>query len=226
MSCLSVGVSLGVKEIKSRMRKPQDVLNLLIFFLLVTCLYPLVISTNAKTMPLMGVGVIWVSVLLSVVLGLDQLFKVDFETGMLENYLFSAYPLPFLMFSKILAHWILQVAPLILLAPLVGILFALSWHAVAILLLTLVIGSLLLTFVGAMIAALTISLVGSGAALLFLILTPLYIPVLLLSVSVIQAAIAGLAWLSPLLFLTAMLVLAVTFSPFVCGFGLRLSLQY
>jgi heme exporter protein B len=212
------------RDLLAALRKPGQILNPLLFYILVVSLFPLGVGPARSLLQSIAPGVVWVAALLAVLLALESLFRSDFEEGGLELLALSPVPLPLLALSKILAHWLLTGFPLILLSPLLGMLFALPETAVGILVLTLTLGTPILSLIGAIGAALTLA-VRSNGALLALLVLPLYIPVLIFAAGAVSASMAGLPLAGPLYFLAALLVLALTLAPPAVAAAIRINLQ-
>ncbi len=206
-------------------RRPWEWLNPLLFFILVVLLFPLTLSPELKILKLIGPGVVWVAALLSILLSLTRLFQLDYEDGSLEQWILSSQPLALLIFIKILAHWLMLAIPLMIISPIIALMFHLSWPMLKTLILTLLIGMPLLTLLGAMGAALLVSLRQNGL-LLALILLPLYIPTLIFATAALNAEVAGISPLASILWLSALLSLSLVLSPWVCATVLRLAVAY
>lgn len=205
-------------------RSPGQLLNPVLFYLLVLILFPLGIGPESHTLQIIGPGIIWVAALLATLLGLDTLFRNDFLDGSLEMLALSPRPFALLVAVKIAGHWLLTGLPLLLLTPLLGTFFSLSGHTIGILMLTLLLGTPVLSLVGAIGAALTVGISSSGA-LLALVILPLYIPVLIFSAGTVDAAAVGLPISGQLYFLAALLVLAMTLAPPAAAAALKISLN-
>lgn len=213
------------REVLQNIRHRGELINPLIFFVVVVSLFPLATTSSLITLRVIGSGVIWVAALLATLLSLKHLFERDMENGILEQHLLSAYPLALIVFAKALIHWLMFLVPLIVLAPLLGVMFHLSGYAILILVISLFLGTPTLVLLGSMLSALTLGLRGASV-LLALLLFPLYIPVLIFANSAVVAVEQGLMPSSELAFLGALLVLALMAAPFVTAAILRLSVQY
>ena len=205
-------------------RHRGELANPLLFFLMIVTLYPLGVSPEVDLLRKIAPGVIWIAALLSALFSLENLFRSDFEDGALEQMLLSAHPLSLLVLGKVLAHWLVSGLPMLLLAPLLGLLLAMSPPAIAALELTLALGTPLLSLVGAIGVALTVGL-RRGGVLLTLLVMPLYIPVLIFATNAVTAAAAGLPIAGQIYFLASLLVLAVTLAPFAIASALRISVS-
>lgn len=205
-------------------RHRNELLNPLFFFILVVTLFPLGTTPEKQLLMTMAPGVIWVAALLASMLSLDSLFRADYEDGTLEQILISPHPIAVLVLAKILAHWLVTGFPMILLAPLLGMFMHLPGEGVVTLMLTLALGTPVLSLVGAIGMALTVGL-RRGGMLLSLLVLPLYIPILIFSANAVDANLAGMAIKGQIYFLSAMLVLAMTLAPIATAAALRISLE-
>jgi len=205
-------------------RHRSELLNPLLFFVIVVSLFPLGISPESKTLQSVAPGVIWVAALLANLLSLDLLFRTDFEDGTLERFLLSPHPLPLLVLAKTLAHWIVVAVPMIVFAPVLGQLLFLRPGAYGTLLATLALGTPVLSLLGGIGMALTVGL-RRGGVLLSLLILPLYVPVLIFGATAVDAAGSGLNVSGHLSFLGALLLFAMTLAPFATGAALRVSLS-
>ena len=205
-------------------RHRNELLNPLFFFILVVTLFPLGTTPEKQLLMTMAPGVIWVAALLAAMLSLDSLFRADYEDGTLEQILISPHPLPVMVLAKIISHWLVTGFPMILLAPLLGIFMYMPEEGILALMLTLVLGTPILSLVGAIGMALTVGL-RRGGMLLSLLVLPLYIPVLIFSANAVDAHLAGMAIKGQIYFRSAMLTLAVTLAPVATAAALRISLE-
>lgn len=213
------------RELLLHYRRRSECVMPLLFFVMVVTLFPLVTSSNPSLLKILGGGIIWIAVLLATLLSLGDLFREDFNDGHLEQWVLSPYYLPLLILAKILAHWLMFSVPLIVTSPLIAVMFHLSSHAIVVLFVSLVLGSLALHLMGAIMAALTVGL-RSGGWLLGLLLLPLTIPPLIFASHAVNRANEGLSAAAPLAFLAALLILSFVLSPLVCAFALRVGIAY
>ncbi|AMG29865.1 heme exporter protein CcmB [Grimontia hollisae] len=212
------------RELLVAFRRQSDMLNPLWFFIIVITLFPLGVGPGPNLLAEIAPGIIWVAALLAAVLSLDRLFRDDFMDGSLEQMLLMPEPLSVLVFAKILAHWMLTGLPLLIISPLLAVLLSLDWEAYKAVVLTLLIGTPTLSFLGAIGVALTVGL-RKGGALLSLLVLPLFIPVLIFATSAIDMATNGFPINGQLAILGAMLVGSATLSPFAVSAALRVSIQ-
>jgi heme exporter protein B len=214
-----------MRDVTLAMRRRTDVLTTLFFFIIVVSLFPLGVGTEAKTLRILGPGVIWVAALLASMLALERLFAADYEDGTLEQMLLTAQPLSLLVLAKVAAHWLLTGLPLVALAPLVGLQYQLPPDALLMMVASLLIGTPVLSLIGGIGAALTLGLRGGGILLSLLIL-PLYIPVLVYGAGAVTVSMIDLTDTQPYLaLLAAFLLLALTFAPVATAAALRISLE-
>jgi heme exporter protein ccmB len=212
------------RELQIAMRKQAEILNPLWFFLIVITLFPLVIGPDPKLLSRIAPGVAWVAALLSALLSFERLFRDDYIDGSLEQLMLTSQPLVLTALAKVLAHWLLTGLPLILLSPIASLLLSLEisiWWA---LVLTLLLGTPVLSCLGAIGVALTVGL-RKGGVLLSLLVVPLFIPVLIFSASVLDAAGLNLPYSGQLAILGAILAGVMTLSPFAIATALRISLD-
>lgn len=212
------------RDMTAAFRHPSDLINPLIFFVVVVTLFPLAVTPESDFLREIAPGVLWVSALLATLLSLDMLFQSDFQDGTLEQMILSPQPLYASILAKVFTHWLLSGLPLTLLSPLLAMMLFLSADGTQALMLTLLLGTPVLSFIGAIGSALTVGLRKTGLLLSLLVL-PLYIPVLIFASGAVQAAIAGLPIVGHLALLGALLALAVVLAPVAIATALRISLS-
>jgi heme exporter protein B len=205
-------------------RHRGELVNPLLFFMIVVTLFPLGVTPEEALLRKMAPGVIWIAALLASLFSLDNMFRSDFDDGALEQIALSPHPLSVLVLAKVLAHWLVSGLPMLLMAPLLALFLALPEAAVRALEITLLVGTPLLSLIGAIGVALTVGL-RRGGVLLTLLVLPLYIPVLIFATNAVSAAAAGLPVEGQLYFLAALLVLALTLAPLATAAALRISLS-
>jgi len=211
------------RDLTLAVRHRAEMINPLLFFILVTSLFPLGVGANPNLLQAIGPGVIWVAALLAALLSLDNIFRSDFEDGTLEQFLLSSHPVSILVLAKVTAHWLVTGLPLLLVSPLLGVLLGLTGDGIRILMLTLLLGTPVLSLLGAVGVALTVGL-RKGGMILSLLVLPLYVPLLIFAASAVDTASAGLPVSAHLLFISALLVLALSLSPPATAAALRISL--
>jgi heme exporter protein B len=217
-------VMLLRRDLVLAFRRRAEMINPLLFFVLVSSLFPLGIGADPVLLQKVGAGVIWVAALLAALLSLDGIFRSDFEDGTLEQFLLSAHPVSILVLAKVCAHWLITGLPLLLVAPLLAMLLNLPATATGTLLITLALGTPVLSLIGAVGVALTVGL-RKGGMLLSLLVLPLYVPVLIFAANAVDTAGAGLPVVAHLSLLSALLALSLTLSPVATAAALRISLS-
>lgn len=220
---INVFTVMLLRDLKLAFRNKAELLNPLVFFVMVIILFPLALGANEGLLRQLIPGLIWVTALLSACLSLDNLFRSDFADGSIEQLILSPYPLTLLVLAKVGAHWLGFGLPLILLAGLTGALLALPGPTVAALLLTLLLGTPVLSLIGAITVALTTGL--GGGMLLSLLTLPLSMPVLIFSMLAVKNATLGQSIAAELYFLAGILALAVTLAPVTAAAALRIRLS-
>ncbi|MGB2115500.1 MAG: heme exporter protein CcmB [Porticoccaceae bacterium] len=202
-------------------RNTSDLIKPLIFFLLVSALVPLAIAPEAERLAQLAPGIIWIFAVLATLLSVERLFSDDLQDGSLEQMLISPNLLIMPILGKITAHWVMIGLPLTLLSPIIGVWFSLPTVAVIPMMLSLAIGTAVLSLIGAVGAALTLP--RQGGVLLALLVMPLYMPVLIFGSATIQSAVDGLDWTAPIAILAALLAVAIALCPLAINAGLRLA---
>ena len=205
-------------------RRPDQVLQPVVFFLIVTTLFPLGLSVQLSLLREMAPAVLWVAALLASLLALDSLFKGDADDGTLEQMMLSGQSLTVIVTGKAMAHWLMSGAALVLVSPLVGTALAIPTTAFGTMMASLALGTLTLSWLGAIGAALTVGL-KRGNVLLSLIVLPLGMPLLIFGAGATDRAIAGASAAGPLYLLGALCVLTCTLAPFAATAALRITLE-
>jgi len=203
------------------LRQPADILNPLVFFILVVALFPLGVSPEASILAPTAAGIVWVAAMLATLLSLELMFKLDHEDGSLEQLLLAPYPGWSLVLAKVLVHWLISGLPLVLLSPLIASMLFLPLHALPTLMLSLLIGTPTLSLFGAIGAALVTGVRGGGMLLTILIL-PLYVPVIIFGAASVAAAVQGMPIDGYIAILGAMLVFALMITPWASSAALKL----
>jgi heme exporter protein B len=205
-------------------RRRADVLSTLFFFVIVASLFPLGIGPETNLLRSIAPGVVWVAALLASMLSLGRVFGNDYQDGTLEQMLLTPQPLYLVVMGKVLAQWLVSEVPLVLIAPLVGVQFDVAPKTLLILFVSLLIGTPILSLIGAIGAALTLGLRGGGVLISLLIL-PLYIPVLIFGAGAVDASISGISPQANLSLLAAFLLVSLVFAPWATAAALRISLE-
>lgn len=203
-------------------KRPGDVLNPLFFFAMVCTLFPLAVGSSAEQLTFSGPGVLWVAALLATLLSLNSLFVADFEDGSLEQLLVSPQPLPALVLGKTIAHWLSSGVPLVLVSPLLAITYRMPTDVVGVMMLTLALGTVCLSLLGSIGAALTVGL-SRGTALLSLLILPLAMPVLLLGANTVSLAAGDETYSTGIWALAAYAVATLSLAPYAAAAALRIS---
>src|SRR5438270_1410435 len=221
---IAVARTLIARELLLAWRRRGDVAVALLFFVIVASLFPLGVGAEPNQLRAIAPGVIWVAALLSSMLSLGRLFAGDYADGTLEQIVLGAAPLGVLVAAKAFAHWLVSGLPLVVIAPLIALQYDLPGGLYGVLALSLLLGTPVLSMIGAIGAALTLGLRGGGVLLSLLVL-PLYVPVLIMGAGSVEMAAAGLAPDGQLLLLAALLVVAAAFAPWAIAAALRISTE-
>jgi heme exporter protein B len=221
---MSAFLAIVRRDLLLAMRRKSEVLTALFFFIIVVSLFPLGIGPEPQLLKKIAPGVLWVAALLATMLSLNRLFATDHADGTLEQLVLSPSPLGVLTAGKIAAHWLTSGLPLVLLAPVLGLQFDLDADALGILVVALLLGTPLLSLIGAIGAALTLGVRGGGVLLSLLVL-PLYVPALIFGAGAVEAHISGLGAGGHLSLLAALLALAAFFAPWATTAALRIALE-
>lgn len=224
VSWIAAGWSLLLRDLRLALRRRSDTMASLVFFGMVVSLFPLGIGPEATMLRTMGPGVVWVAALLASMLALNRLFTDDHQDGTLEQLLMSPTPLPILVLGKALAHWLSSGMLLVIASPVIALQFDLSPTATGVLCLSLLLGTPLLSLVGAIGAALTVGVRGSGVLVSLLVL-PLVMPVLIFGASAVQDSAAGMSVSGHFSLLGAMLLAALVLAPLATAGALRIALD-
>lgn len=212
------------RQLVLAIRRPIEISNPLLFFAMVVALFPLGLGPGPERLEGFAPGVLWIIALLSNLLTSDSVFRSDFDDGSLEQLLLSPQPLSFSVLAYVLAHWITTGLLLALVSPLFALMLNLPTAAIPALIASLLLGTAVLSLVGAIGAALTVGL-KRGGMLISLLILPLYMPVLIFGSAAVQAAVSGLEYGPYLAILGAMLCLAIALAPLATAAGLRISVD-
>lgn len=194
------------------------------FFVLVVVLVPLGVGPEPATLSLIAGGVIWVAALLAALLSLDRLFQADFEDGSLDQLMLSSMALEQIVLAKALAHWLTTGLPMLIAAPVLGVMLSLPFDVIGILILSLTIGTPALSLIGAIGAAITVG-VRRGGLLLSILVLPLYVPTLIFGARAVELAFRDLP-VTPSLALTgAVTLLSAALAPFAAAAALRINVR-
>ena len=212
------------RDLLVAIRSKADAANTLLFFVIVASLFPLGVGPEPALLRTIAPGVVWVAALLASMLALARLFAADYADGTLEQLALAPQPLAALVAAKILAHWLVTGLPLALIAPLLGVQFDLPVSALLVLVVSLLIGTPVLSLLGAVGAALTLGLRASGV-LVSLIVLPLTVPVLVFGAGAVEAAASGLGAEAHLSLLAAFLLITAALSPWAAAAAIRIALE-
>ena len=217
-------LSVTRRDLLLARRRRIEALLPLGFFVIAAGLFPIGVGPEPQTLRQIGPGVAWVCALLAAMLSVTQMFASDHQDGSLEQMLLASPPLVAIVGGKVLAHWLTSGVPLVVASPLIGILFDMNGAAIATLMITLLLGTPILSLLGAVGAALTLGL-RSGAALVFLLVLPLTVPALIFGTGAVGAVDAGLSAQAHLSLLGALLILTLLGAPVATAAALRISLD-
>jgi heme exporter protein B len=212
------------RELCLSFRRPDQLLQPLVFFLIVTTLFPLGLSLQLSLLRDMAPGVLWVAALLSSLLSVDSLFKSDADDGTLEQLALCGQGLTVIVVAKTFAHWLVSGAALVLASPVVGTALGIPTGVFPTMMLSLTLGTLTLSWLGAIGAGLTVGL-KRGNVLLSLIVLPLAMPLLIFGAGATDRAISGTSAAGALYFLAALCVFTCTLAPFAATVALRITLE-
>jgi heme exporter protein B len=213
----------AARDLRLVWRRRGDAAQPLLFALMVVALFPLALGADPAQLARIAPGVLWVAVLLSGLLTLDSLYRSDVEDGSLEQMLLAPVPLAWLLAVRVAVHWATTALPLVLVTPLLAQLLYLPGELLPVLMVSLALGTPLLSLLGAVVAALTVGIRRSGM-LLALLALPLFLPVLVFGAGSVMAAAQGLPWSGALLLLGAGLALALVLAPLAAAAAIRIAL--
>ena len=204
--------------------RKNDLFNPFMFFVLVATLFPIGISPEPEALGEISAGVLWISALLASLLAMDNLFRADFEDGSLELLMLSPHPLYFLVLAKNIAHWLVSGLPIVLVSPLIAYMLNFPEGAYSTLVLTLLLGTPVLSLLGSIGVALTVGL-GSRGLILAVITLPMSVPVLIAGTLTVSQTLEGASLSGYLAIMGAMLVAALTLAPLASAAALRISVN-
>jgi len=212
------------RDLLLALRQRGDVLNVLLFFVVVITMLPLGVGPEMGTLRLIGAGWVWVAALLASIVSLARLFAQDYADGALEQLMLSGQPATAIVVGKILAHWLVTGAPITLAAIPIAVMFDLGFERAATLVAALALGTPALSLIGAIGAALTLGLRGGGVLVTLLVL-PLTAPVLIFGAAAVEATAGGLSPAPDFLFLGGLSLGAAALAPWAIATALRISLE-
>ena len=212
------------RDLSLMWQKRSDAMQPMLFALMVCIMFPLALGSEQTRLAQSAGAVIWVANLLASLLVLDNLYRSDFEDGSLEQLLLAPVPLPLVIASKVAVHWLTTALPVLIITPLLAQLLFLPANVLPVLMLSLLIGSILMSLIGAIVAALTLGIQRSGM-LLALMALPMYVPVLVFGAGSVWQASQGLPWLGGIWLMCAGLALLLVLAPWAAATALRLALS-
>jgi heme exporter protein B len=221
---LQLAALVVARDVRLAVRHWDQVIQPLIFFAIVTMLFPLAISPAMEELRRIAPGVVWVAAMLASLLALESLFRADVEDGTMEQWTLSGQPLSWMLLAKTATHWLLSGLPLVLMAPIVGTALGMPRSVWPVLMASLALGTGCLSVLGAIGAALTVG-VRRGSVLLALLVLPLEMPVLIFGARAVDLAMHGEGVAGPLNLLAAMLLLFVSLGPFAMAAAMRISVE-
>lgn len=225
IASLSTAFSATLKrDLLVAFKRRNDLLNPIMFFFIVVTLFPIGITPDREALAEIAIGVLWVSALLASLLSLDNLYRSDYEDGSLEQLVLSPHSLYFLCLAKIFSHWLVSGLPLVLLSPILGYMLFLPADAYGTMVVTLLLGTPVLSLLGSIGVALTVSL-GSRGLILAMIILPMSVPVLIVGTIAVGQAVAGNPVGGYLALLGAMLAAALSLAPLASAAALRISVN-
>jgi len=205
-------------------RRRADVLATVFFFIIVTSLFPLGIGPERETLRAIAPGVVWVAALLASMLSLGRIFGNDYQDGTLEQLILTPQSTYLVVMAKVLAHWVVSEIPLVVIAPVLGLQFGLSQNTLLTVMVSLLLGTPVLSVIGSIGAALTLGLRAANVLVALLVL-PLYIPVLIFGSGAVQATVTGASAQAWLLLLGATLIVSLVFAPWATSAALKISVE-
>jgi len=217
-------ISIIQRDLLQAFRNRSDIATTLFFFVMVSSLFPLAVSPDPAILRQLGPGVLWVAALLACMLSLTRLFASDYADGTLEQLVISPHSLSLLTLGKIVAHWLVSGLPVVLLSPLLALQYGMHSHSLWILALSLLLGTPALSLIGAIGAALTLGVRGSGLLVALLVL-PLYIPILIFGAGAVTASQTGISAEANLSLLAASSLLALLLAPLASATALRIAVE-
>ncbi|MDH5434459.1 MAG: heme exporter protein CcmB [Gammaproteobacteria bacterium] len=212
------------RELLRHWRCRQDLINPLVFFLITVSLFPLAVTPEGQMLQLMGNGVIWVAAMLASLLSLDTMYRDDYHDGTLELLLLQSGSPYTVVFVKILSHWLTTGLPLVLVSPILSVMMQMNDEAIKAQMLTLLIGTPVLSLIGSVGMGLTVGL-RQGGVLLSLLVLPLYIPILIFGASAVSAASMGLEYIGQLGLLGAFLMGSISLVPLASVAAIKVSIR-
>ncbi|MBT5781302.1 MAG: heme exporter protein CcmB [Rhodospirillaceae bacterium] len=216
--------SLVGRDLRLALRGGIGSLVAVVFFVIAATLFPLGVGPESALLERIAPGVLWVCALLATMLSLDRMFQDDYDDGSLEVIALGPLPLELVVLAKVLAHWLTTGLPLIIAAPVLAVLLNMSTQGFAVLMISLLLGTPILSLIGSVGAALTVGL-KRGGVLISLMVLPLYVPVLIFAVGAVEGAIFGLGSEANLLILAGGFLFFLVLTPLASAAALRMALE-
>lgn len=216
--------TLLTRDLRLALRRGTEAVLPLFFLFAVLILVPLAVGPGPNLLSAMAPGIVWVAALLSSLLALEGLFRADYDDGSLEQWWVAPWPPLALVCMRLFSHWLITGVPVILVAPFAAQMMYLPATAWPTLMLSLLIGTPILSLIGGLAAALTLS-TNRGGVLLSILVFPLAVPVLIFATGAVSAAASGLEPGAHLGLLCALLILALTLAPLAASAALRMNLE-
>ena len=217
-------LAVFTRDLRLALRRRVEAMLPVAFFVVAISLFPLGVGPEPQMLRQMAAGIVWVSALLASMLSVANLYGSDHADGSLEQMLLSGQPGVVIAGAKAAAHWTVTGAPLVLIAPLIGLLLGMPAESIATLVAALLLGTPILSLLGGLGAALTLGLRSAGVLLILLIL-PLTIPALIFGAGAVGAVDAGLSASGHFSLLGALLILTLLTAPLATALALRIALE-
>lgn len=212
------------REISVALKSQSEFIYPLAFFVIVTSLFPLAVTPDPVQLAFLAPGIIWVAALLSILMSLNGFYQPDYEEGGLEQLLLAGVSGANIVIAKSIANWLITCLPLVIVTPLIGMMFSVDAHTNLIAMLSLLLGTVSLCFIGSIGMCLTLGL-RNGSVLLTLLVLPLFIPVLIFGASAVQAASIGVDYSGQIAILAALVILSIMLGPFAGAAALKISID-
>lgn len=222
---MNILIATILRDLRITYRNPAEVLNPLIFFIIVVTLFPLGISPSKEVLADIAPGVIWVAALLATLLSMELMFRSDYDDGSLEQMVMANEPFIMIVIGKMISHWFSSGLLLTLMSPLLALMLFVNSDGIVALVLSLLLGTPVLSLLGSIGAGLTVGL-RKGGVLIAILILPLYVPVLILCTAMVKTGIQHGDYTGHMLWLGALLALSVGLAPIAASAGLKISLSH
>jgi len=221
---LKLACAIIMRDVRLSLRHGSASTMVVGFFIMVVTMFPFAIGPEQNILQRISVGVIWVAALLSCLLSLDRMFQTDYEDGSLDQFILSPVPLELVVLAKCIAHWLTTSLPLIVITPILGIMMNLPEQGFMPMILTMLIGTPALSFIGGIGASLTVTL-RRGGTLLSLLILPLFIPVLIFGVLAVKASIGGYPATAHMMLLLGFTLFSAAIAPWAGAAAIRSGIE-